>query len=107
MTFEELVEQVQKLECLEKRTMEKDYCEVVVAKAKLAPTNALLESYFGEPLKPAGKEPSAEAARYAQPHGGIYGNQTLYFHKSEKTSELAFLWPWGNGTSITLKIIRQ
>ena len=107
MTFEELIEQVQKLECQEKRAFEKDYCEVVVTKAKLAPINTLLKSYFGSPLKPEGQEASAEAARYAQPHGGIYGNQTLYFHKSEKTSELAFLWPWGNGTSVTLKIIRE
>ena len=107
MTFEEMLERIQTVPCEEKRTAEKDYCEVVVAKPHLAPATSVLESYFGRPLKPEGEQASAEAARHAGPHGGVHGNQTLYFHQSEKTSELALLWPWGDGSKVTLKIIRQ
>lgn len=105
MTFEDLLKQVLTIRCQETRSQQSDYCEIVLAAADIASLNSVLQSYFGPPLKAGGVTPSAEAMRCAKSHGGIQGNQTLYFNR--ETSELAMLWPWGNGQSVTLKLIRH
>jgi hypothetical protein len=107
MTFEELIDQVQKLNCEEKRALEANYSEVVVTKDVLPSLNAILQTYFGVPFKPLGKSANPEAARYAKPYGGVESNQILYLKKSASSVELALLWPWGSGASVTVKIIRQ
>jgi hypothetical protein len=106
MTFEELLAEVRKIQCEERRATEADYCEVVVAKSSLQSMAAVLESCFGLPLKPEGVTPSKEASQYAQPFGGIRGSQTMYYRTGAKGPELALLWPWGSGNLVTVKIIR-
>ena len=107
MTFDDLLGQMQQIKHREIRSQDKDHCEMVFAPDNVKSATAVLEAYFGLPLKPEGKEPTTEAARFADPHGGVRFNQTLYFHKGEKTSELALLWPWGGGSALTLIIVRQ
>ncbi len=107
MTFEDLLEQVQKIPCEEKRAREADYCEAVFGAANLVALNGLLESCFGPPLKPEGKPPSADATKYSKAYGGVQGNQVLYYRLQNSRSEMAMLWPWSNGASMTLKLIRQ
>lgn len=107
MTFEELRTKVKTLKCEEFRVEDSDYIEVVVAKTELAAMLTVLDSCFGPPLKPVGEDPSDEANRYAEPHGGVRDNQTLYYRKNEKGHELALLWPWGSGLSVTVKMIRE
>ena len=104
MTFEEFLNRVKEIPCHEKRAFEADYVELVVSKVVLDPVNVLLESYFGKPFKPAGSQPSAEANGFAKPYGGINVDQTLFARKAADHTELAFLWPWGNGTHVTLKL---
>ena len=107
MTFEELLREVKKIKCQEMRAHQENYLEVVVAKPELEAVTTVLQSYFSLPLKPAGEHPSKEANAYSEPYGGIQSNQTMYFRKNETASDLAFLWPWGSGTAITVKIIRE
>lgn len=107
MTFEELLEAMQKIPCEEKRERNTHYCEVVVDDRSLGPVNHLLEECFGPPLKPAGKSPSSEASACSEPYGGIHGNQVLYHRLTSQGSEIAMLWPWQNGKSITVKVIRR
>jgi hypothetical protein len=107
MTFEELLGQVKILKCKETRAQEKDYLEVVVTQDQLGPIVSVLEACFGPPLKPRGQRPSGDANRYAGPHGGVRANQTLYHRKHESSSEMALLWPWGSGDTVTVKIIRE
>ena len=107
MTFDECVAEIKKIPCEEKRAEKEDYTEVVVARAALVPLTLILESYFGPPLKPEGKPSSKDADRYTEPYGGILSNQTLYFRRNEKGHDAALLWPWGNGASVTVKIIRE
>ncbi|HTL69805.1 MAG TPA: hypothetical protein VL404_00795 [Candidatus Eisenbacteria bacterium] len=106
MTFDELLVQIESKECQEKRDRETDYLEVVVTRALLESFAALLAAYFGPPFKPEGEKPSAEALRHAEPYGGIYAGQTMYFRRGEEGPELALLWPWGSQPMVTLKIIR-
>ena len=107
MTFEELRAQVKTLKCEEFRVEDSDYVEVVVAKTELPAMLAVLDSCFGPPMKPFGEDPSPDADRYADAHGGVRDNQALYYRKNESGHELALLWPWGSGLSVTVKMIRE
>ena len=106
MTLMELFAEVQKLKCVEQRARTADYLEVVITKDCLEPLAAILTAYFGLPLKPEGCAPSGEANRHAAPHGGIRKDQTMYFRQDGDHSESAFLWPWGGGARVTVKIIQ-
>lgn len=106
MEFSEFLQEIGKLQCHEKRTQTPNYVEVVVSEAHWETMDRVLESFFGAPLKPRGQNPSKEADRCAQPYGGIRRDQTLYFQRNEtRAVYAALLWPWGNGTLTTLKII--
>jgi hypothetical protein len=107
MTFDDLLEKIQGIPCAEKRVREANYCEVVFAQPNMPQVNAALEACFGAPLKPEGRPPTAEATQYSKAYGGVQGNQVLYYRTSAEGDEMAMLWPWGNGTSVTLKIIRR
>lgn len=86
--------------------MGSEYCEVVAAKDHLPAAIAVLEAFFGAPLKASGQKSSKEADAIAKPYGGVYENQTLYYRKTESGSAIALLWPWGGGMPVTIKIIR-
>ncbi|MEI6438372.1 MAG: hypothetical protein WCO69_06465 [Candidatus Omnitrophota bacterium] len=107
MTFQELLGKAKKLNCVESRAQLDHYCEIVVAKDALTPAEALLCSYFGEPLKPKGVAPTADISAQTRPYGGVQANQTMYFRQGTSGGEFAFLWPWGNGLSITVKIMTE
>lgn len=107
MTFDDLLDQIQRIPCAEKRTREANYCEMVFAQPNMPEVNQTLVACFGVPLKPEGERPSAEAAQYSKAYGGVQANQVLYHRKGASGDEIAMLWPWGNGTSVTLKMIRQ
>lgn len=107
MTFPEFLEELNKIQCQEKRTQTPNYVEVVVAKPYWEALDQVLQNYFGQPLKPKGQNPSREADKCSKPYGGIRRDQTLYFKKNEAESFAALLWPWGNGNLTTLKIIRS
>jgi hypothetical protein len=107
MTFEELLKNVAQIKCVEKRAMTADGCEVVIATDELKQLNEILSSYFGPPQKMQGGQFSSEAEQVAEPYGGVRSGQTMYFRNVKTGVDLALLWPWGNGTSLTVKIIRN
>ncbi len=104
--FDQLLSEVGKIECRERRRQTESYLEVVVAASEIETLLDLLEAYFGAPLKPKGQKPSQEASAYAEPYGGIYDGQTLYCSDKGTGPELALIWPWGCGTFSTVKVIR-
>jgi len=107
MTFEELLKDVARIKCDEKRSMTADCCEVVVSTGESKKLNEVLSSYFGPPQKMRGGNFSSEARQHAELYGGVRSGQTMYFRKLETGLELALLWPWSNGMSLTVKIIRN
>jgi hypothetical protein len=104
MTWDEMAGAVKKAKLIETRGQKDRYLEVVVAVADLAPVTDLFNVYFGAPFKPMGERPSAEADAYAGPFGGVQTGQMLYIRKIESFVQGALLWPWGDGTSVTVKI---
>jgi len=107
MTFQDFLVQLQAIKIEESRAQTEEYFEAVIATDSLAPLHQILTSYFGPALKPEGCSPSGEANRLAKPYGGIRKDQTMYFRRDEEHCEYAFLWPWGSGTRITLKIVQS
>jgi len=104
MTWDEMASAVKKAKLIEMRGQKEKYLEVVVAVADLAPVTDLFNAYFGAPFKAMGERPSAEADGYAGPFGGVQTGQMLYIRKAESCVHGALLWPWGDGTSVTVKI---
>ncbi len=103
MNFTELLEEVRKLKFQETRADRTDYFEGVV-KADLIPDlNVVLQDYFGKAAKPANQSPQGKDKEISSAYGGIQKNQTLYW-SDERAGEVAMLWPWGDGASVTLKI---
>jgi hypothetical protein len=107
VTFEDLLEKIQNIPCSEKRVREPNYYEGVFAQPNMLQVHTALEACFGPPLKPEGKPPTSEATQYSKAYGGVQGNQVLYYRKCPQGDEMAMLWPWGNGASVTLKMIRR
>lgn len=107
MTFTELIDELQKVKAEETRGRTESSLEVVISKDSLAKVIPILEDYFGPALKPQGQQPNADSDRYSKPYGGVHSDQTLYFRKEDKGFAIAMLWPWGNGVSITLRVIRE
>ncbi len=104
MTWDEMASAVKQAKLIEMRGQKDKYLEVVVAVDDLAPVTDLFNVYFGAPFKAIGQRPSSEADVYANPFGGVQTGQMLYIKKVENVVEGALLWPWGNGTSVTVKI---
>ena len=104
MTFQDLLIQIQTIRIEESRAQTDEYFEAVISKAGLDSLHKILTTYFGPPIKPEGRPSSGEANRRAKPYGGIRKDQTMYFRRNGDISECAFLWPWGSGTRITIKV---
>ncbi len=107
MNFVDLQQEAKKIKRLELRAEEANYLELVIAKNELGAMENALGQYFGLPIKPIDQQPSHEADALSGPHGGIQSNQIMYCLKSSEGVVLAFLWPWGSGQAITVKIIRE
>ncbi len=107
MTFESMLGELKKIRFEETRSQDENYFEAVLNKEGMESISAVLQTYFGMPLKPEGESPSAQASQYSEPYGGIRSNQTMYYQETAEGSDTALLWPWGNGCSITLKIYRN
>ena len=107
MNFSEFLSEVKKLNFQQVRADQPDYLECVLGKDLLAGLSPLLENYFGPAVKPPGKSPKGKDQEISSPLGGIQKNQTLYWAQRDGNTELAMLWPWGDGVSVTLKMARR
>jgi len=105
MTYAELLDQIKKIEFAEKREEASDFFEFVIHANEEERLGTILQAYFGPPLKPAGEQPSKEAKKRSADYGGVRANQTLYFRSYDSVCQCVLLWPWGNGTQITVKMI--
>ena len=107
MNFTEFLSEVKKLNLREIRKDQPDYLEGVLAVSLLPRLVSILESHFGPATKPPGPPPKEKDRKIASPYGGVEKNQTLYAADRGGENELALLWPWGDGASVTVKIARR
>lgn len=107
MRFGELKEQVKSVGLNELRKDIDNYFEAVVAQDKIKELNCKLNDFFGEPVWPSRKKLSLETEKAIEGYGGIIEGQILYSFNLGGANIYAMLWPWQNGESTTVKIIRR
>lgn len=104
VTAPEIFQKFNGLGVFEKRFLNDDYGELVFFARDLEQWDRLLMELMGPPLKPAGQKVKEEHLKLSMKYGGVSDNQTLFHKELEDGSGLiALLWPWNNGTYVTLK----
>lgn len=107
LTFQELLREAKKLKFAELRADEEKGLEFVARLPQLSQVSAVLEKFFGPALKPTGQIPSKEVEELTAAYGGIWDNQTLYYRNDNGRPYFAMFRPWGDKTSVTVKIFEE
>ena len=107
MEFYELKTHLHKFVFTEVRADEEDFFEAVISKSELVKLTPVLESLLGQPVVPESKNLSAQLQATIKELGGVMGGQSLYVLSQADTSFFAMLWPWSNGSLITLKVSKK
>ncbi len=106
MRYDLFLQELKKFPNIELRSDEPECFEFVVKTSDLPKVHTVLETFFGKPMKPAGTRASSEAKKMTEAYGGIRDDQTLYHLESEELYYYSLIWPWANGQSVTVKVIR-
>ncbi|MEA3560368.1 MAG: hypothetical protein U9R31_01155 [Candidatus Omnitrophota bacterium] len=104
MTLKKVIEKCSALSIYEKRFTTDTYCERVFYSKDTKKWDEIFISIFGQPIKPAGINPTKENLLLTEDYGGIYGNQTLYKKEFDNLTAIAMFWPWQDGLHTTLKM---
>lgn len=103
--FNDLIKRIKELPLKETRFNQQDYLEIVITGAQTKSLATALETFFGPPFKGTGSSlQSPDCKRFIEERGGIRENQTLYFLQTTDSIYYAMLWPWGDRSSITVKL---
>ena len=105
LTYEQLVQEINKIPVFESRIDRDDMKEFVVQEKNITPLHLILQNYFKE-FKSASETPTLEDKKRAARWGGVREHQALYFKEEEGVSQCAMLWPWEDGTRCTVKLVR-
>ena len=106
MNYDFFLEELKKIPCIELRSEDPEFFELVVKLSEIYKVNSVLETFFGKPLKPCGEKPTSESKKKAEAYGGVRDDQTLYYLEAEELYYYSLIWPWANGQSATVKVIR-
>ncbi|NQU94686.1 MAG: hypothetical protein HQ549_00425 [Candidatus Omnitrophica bacterium] len=102
--LKEIIEKSKTLDIFEKRTVNDEYCEYVVATDEINKWEKMLTGILGPATKPAKVKPTKEDVRITQECGGVFDNQTLFKKEFEDGTIIAMFWPWQDDTHTTVKI---
>jgi len=105
MTLQEILARCAALGVSERRENTEEYCELVFFNKELSAWSAVLHDILGPAVKPFQRRPTRDDLRATQEYGGIHDNQALFNKDFDNGTVMAMLWPWGNGTNTTLKLI--
>ncbi len=104
MTLNDILQKVEGMKIVERRSVTDDYCELVFLSKDLDAWHNVIAEALGEPRKPAGTKPSDADQDLTMDTGGIWVGQTLFEKKFDKSTIIAKFWPWQDDEHITLKI---
>lgn len=104
MRFTDLRNELKNIVFIMIREESSDYFEAVIARSELSNLALRLEKFLGPPIWPSQTKLSEEVEGSIRDYGGIMPDQDLYFRKQDTETVIAMLWPWSNGTHITVKI---
>lgn len=104
MQFSEIRKELKNISFITVREESKDYFEAVIEKGQLVNLALMLEKFLGPRIWPSGSKLSDEIEISIREYGGVIAGQELYFYRQNNEIVFAMLWPWSNGTHVTVKI---
>ena len=105
MTLKEILEKCSMLRVVTERDYSDECVELIIRKEEIIQWNGILEDILGPPVKPAGAAPRRKDRSLTEDYGGITDSQILFYQEFEDISVIAMFWPWGDGESVTLKMV--
>ena len=106
MRFEELRKELKNVEFVTVREESSIYFEAVIPNSELSKVALKLDKFFGPRIWPSENKLSEEVQSSISEFGGIMAGQVLYFSKQDDEIIFVMLWPWSNGTHITVKVAK-
>jgi len=104
MKLSDIYLQLDSLEIFDRRYLKEDYLECVFFKENFEKWDNLLTELLGPVANPFDADPSKEHLEISKAFGGVRKGQALYQKDFGDYTIIAMLWPWQNGTHITLKM---
>ena len=107
MQFNEIKKEMAEVNFETRRLDSNDYFEAVIVKDEFLKLTEKLEKFFGPPVWPSKNKLSTQIEEAINEFGGVRSDQTLYFWSQESDTIFAMLWPWADGSHITLKLAKK
>lgn len=104
MQLAEIRKELKDISFIMVREETRDYFEAVILKSELAKLTPKLEKFLGQRIWPSNNKLSDVIEISIREFGGVMAGQELYFYQRDNETVFAMLWPWSNGTHVTLKI---
>lgn len=104
--FADLKVQAAKVGFSEQRQDTADYFEAVFLNSNLGAFTAIFEAVLGKAIFPSAAPIPAAVKTAIDRCGGVMGKQTLYALVEAHELVFVMLWPWSDGSHITLKAAR-
>ena len=106
MDFEQIKQEIKKIELDAVRADNEHYFEGVVKKVSLGALTRVLETIFGPCAWPSRNKLSKDVEKLANEFGGVRKDQALYCISPDSPLIIAMLWPWQDGERVTLKMAK-
>ena len=104
MRYEELRQELKNISFVTVREESNVYFEAVIPNSELSKIATKLDTFFGPRIWPSENKLPEEVQSSIKEFGGIMPGQILYFSKQDTEVIFVMLWPWSNGTHITVKV---
>lgn len=107
MNIVDMLESIKKIPSLQLQETAGNFFGAVLNTSELTVIQDILNTFFGEPLKPENVKATQDVTDLSCQYGGVRDNQILYYKKDGSDTTLAMIWPWGDNQKFTLKIIHE
>ena len=105
MEIKEIIERCKGFEIYQQRMVSDNYAELVMYTKEMFKWSVIFNEIFGDPVSPAGINPTAEDMQITREYGGIFTDQTLHKKDFPENTIIAMFWPWQDGKRITVKVV--
>ncbi len=105
MEMKEIIERCREFEIYQQRMVSDNYAEIVMYTKEIFKWSAIFNKILGDPVSPAGINPTSEDMRITKEYGGIFTAQTLYKKDFPDNTIITMFWPWQDSKRITVKVV--
>jgi hypothetical protein len=105
MNAKEIFSKLNEIEIYQQRRVTEDYAEAVIFSKEVLICSDIIQKVLGEPISPAGIQPTEQALELTKDFGGISDDQTLFSKQIDGFNIMVMFWPWQDGEHTTVKIV--